>query len=295
MQFSLYLKKILQEKKLTRNELIARLNLYHDVFSNLDAITFSRWITNKTTPSPYKQALIAQHLGNDVIEFMKYDLTIRKESKIVESIFDKLMTKLEKSYSNISYFYDVDSFEYSVDIFDSQRFNDNLSLFYKRFKLYGLLKDKMNNINTICIYKTHNKLIASHISLFKLNENLASRLSNIFNIDLDVNRFFINISYIDNRNSYFFMISVLLYYLYNNTEMYFYCVIREDFLEYMTSISCEQIGNAFIDNGFKIYLLKVDLINVMVNQFVMNFFLKEMENNEMFFNDSLNKLENMML
>ncbi|HIF9129869.1 TPA: helix-turn-helix domain-containing protein [Photobacterium damselae] len=292
MSFSLYLKKILQENKLTRNELIARLNLSHEIFSNLDAITFSRWITNKTTPSPYKQALIAQHLGDDVIEFMKYDLTIKKESKTVELVFDKLMTKLEKSYSNISYFYNVDSYEYLVDVFDNQRYEEKFSLFYKRFKLYDLLKNGMKKINIACVFKTHNNLVASHVSFFKLNECLASMLSDIFNTDLAKNRIFINVSYIDNRDSYFFMISVLLYCLYKKSEMFFYCAIREDFLEYMTSIQCEQIGNVFIDNGFKVYLLKIDLINVMVNQFVRNFFLNEIDRNEIFFKNSLRKIEN---
>ncbi|HIF9059373.1 hypothetical protein WAX88_18070 [Photobacterium damselae subsp. damselae] len=294
MSFSLYLKKVLKEKNLTRNELIARLNLYHESFFNLDNITFSRWITNTTTPSPYKQVLIAQYLGDDIIKFMKYDLTIKKESKVVEIVFDKLMTKLEKSYSNISYFYDIDSYEYSIDVFDDRSYKEEFGLFYKRFKLYEFLKDKMNNINTICILKRYNNLIASHISFFKLNPEVASILSNKFNTHLDENKIIINISYIDSRDSYFFMTSSLLYLLYRKSEFTFYCLIREDFLDYMASIQCEQVGNVFVDNGFKVYLLKIDLINVMVNQFVRNFCLKEIDKNKYFLNNSLNDIRNMI-
>ncbi|MHA6615312.1 hypothetical protein [Photobacterium damselae] len=291
MPFSLYLKKSLQERKLTRNDLIARLNLYHESFLNLDAITFSRWTTNKTTPSAYKQALIAHFFGDDIIEFMKNDLTIKKESKVVDTAFDKLMTKLEKSYSNVSYFYDIDGFEYSVNVYDNQKHNEKFNLFYKRFEIYNLLQKQMNNIYTTCIIKDCKGLIASHISFFKLNSKTSSLLSNIFNTEISNDYILVNLSYIDGRESYYFMISMLLYLLYKKSEMIFYCIIREDFLEYMTTLPCEQIGNAFIDNGFKLYILKVDLINVMVNQFVMNFFLKEMENNEIFFNNALSEIE----
>lgn len=292
MPFSLYLKESLQERKLTRNDLIAKLNLYHESFLNLDAITFSRWTTNKTTPSAYKQALIAHFFGDDIIEFMKNDLTIKKESKVVDTVFDKLMTKLEKSYSNISYFYDIDSFEYSVNVYDNLQHNEKFNLFYKRFEVYNLLQKQMNNIHTTCIIKDYKGLIASHISFFKLNSKTSSLLSNIFNAEINNGNTLVNLSYIDGRDSYFFMTSTLLYLLYKKSEMIFYCIIREDFLEYMTALQCEQIGNAFIDNGFKLYILKVDLINVMVHQFVMNFFLKEMDKNETFFKNSLRKFEN---
>ncbi|HIF9381059.1 TPA: hypothetical protein ACX6RR_000857 [Photobacterium damselae] len=292
MPFSLYLKKKLQERKITRNDLIARLNLYHESFLNLDAITFSRWTTNKTTPSAYKQALIAHFFCDDLIEFMKNDLTIKKESKAVDTAFNKLMTKLEKSYSNISYFYDLDNFEYSVNVFDNQKYNEKFKLFYKRFEVYNRLHKQMNNLQVTCVIKHYNGLIASHISFFKLNSKISSLLSNVFNTEIGNDNILVNLSYIDRKDSYYFMISTLLYLLYKKSEMVFYCIIREDFLEYLTTLPCEQIGNAFIDNGFKLYILKVDLINVMVNQFVMNFFLKEIDKNEIFFNNSIRKIEN---
>ncbi len=114
MSFSLYLKNKISKNNIKRGVLIARLNLYHTEFTNLDGITFSRWINNKTTPSPYKQILIAHYFNDDIISFLKNEMTIKRESKHIASNFHKLMNNIEKSYCNISYLHNNGNEKYKL-------------------------------------------------------------------------------------------------------------------------------------------------------------------------------------
>ncbi|UJZ95544.1 hypothetical protein IHC87_19020 [Photobacterium damselae subsp. damselae] len=136
MSFSLYLKNKISQNKINRSDLIAQLNLYHKEFNNLDAITFSRWITNKTTPSPYKQILISNYFNDDPVVFIKDNITTKKESKLVINLFDKVMNNIESSYSNISYFHSNEEPEYIIDILDDENYNNLFLDYYMNFSTY---------------------------------------------------------------------------------------------------------------------------------------------------------------
>ncbi|HIF9148597.1 TPA: hypothetical protein ACX6PN_001192 [Photobacterium damselae] len=143
MSFSLYLKNKISINKINRSDLIAQLNLYHHEFSNLDAITLSRWVTNKTSPSPYKQILISKYFQEDLLVFIKKHITIKKESKNIEVLFDKVMNNIEYSYSNISYFHSNEEPQYIVDIFNEENYEKLFSDYYKNFTTY-------QELNKIC-------------------------------------------------------------------------------------------------------------------------------------------------
>ncbi|MGR5331048.1 hypothetical protein [Photobacterium damselae] len=296
MSFSLYLKNKISTKKINRSDLIAQLNLYHKEFNNLDAITFSRWITNKTTPSPYKQILISNYFNDDPVVFIKNNITIKKESKLVLNLFDKVMNNIESSYSNISYFHSNEEPEYIIDILDDESYNDLFLAYYMNFSTYQELHNlyKLKNIrkNYICVIKKKNGVISSHISLIKLDKNLSYLLSNFFNTNIS-GEFFINLGYIEDRESYLFMTALVFYFFYKNSIRHFTCLIRGEFLEFLTALPYKQIGTAYADNDRKLYLIQADFLDVLSNPFILRNFnkvLSEHNNSlEQFFSTDLIK------
>ncbi|HIF9077313.1 hypothetical protein [Photobacterium damselae] len=288
MSFSLYLKKKISIKKINRSDLIAQLNLYHQEFNNLDAITLSRWITNKTTPSSYKQILIANFFNDDPIDFIKNHITIKKESKLVINLFDKVMKDIESSYSNISYFHSNEEANYSIDLLNNKKYNDLFFDFYMNFgiykKLYKIYYRKNIQKNHICVIKRKNNIISSHLSLIKLDAQLSELLSDLFNVDIN-SEFFINLGYIEDRETYLFMSSLIFYFFYKNSVRYFTCLIRSEFLEFLTALPYKQIGSAYIDNERKLYLIQADFLDILSNPFIIKNFEKTLSDN----NNNLDK------
>ncbi|HIF9183878.1 TPA: hypothetical protein ACX6S1_003152 [Photobacterium damselae] len=278
MSFSLYLKNKLSNSKMNRSNLIAQLNLYHKEFANLDAITFSRWINKKTTPSSYKQILISSYFNDDPIEFIKKHISIKKEAKLIENIFDKTMNNIELSYTNISYFHNYSHPNYTVESLDQEQYNSKFKGYYNNFKTYIELSKLLNGSikDNICIIKRKKDIISSHISLFRVNSKQSNILTNFFNVDINCD-YFVNLAYIEDRDSYIFMKSLLLYYFYLNNTKDFICLIRSDFLEFLTALPYEQIGSTYIDGDYKLYLIKADFLNVISNPFIIRFFTKILE------------------
>ncbi|EJN6959228.1 hypothetical protein NRD16_001060 [Photobacterium damselae] len=81
MYFYEYLKNKISGK--SNKEIVAKLNLFHPIFKNLDEVTFSRWINNKITPSNKKIALIVLFFKDDYID------TITNIELKITSIFKK--------------------------------------------------------------------------------------------------------------------------------------------------------------------------------------------------------------
>ncbi|HIF9482181.1 TPA: hypothetical protein ACX6SV_002560 [Photobacterium damselae] len=296
MSFSLYLKNKISKNKINRSDLIAQLNLYHDEFNNLDAITFSRWITNKTTPSPFKQILISNYFNDDPIVFIKDHITIKKESKFVINLFDKLMNNIESSYSNISYFHSNEEPKYIMDILDDEKYNTLFLDYYMNFQTYHELYNlyQTNNIkkNHICVIKKKNEVISSHISLIKLDENLTKLMSTLFQTNIDGD-FFINLGYIEDRESYLFMTALVYYFFYKNSTRYFTCLVRSEFLEFLTALPYKQIGTVYTDKDKKLYLIQADFLDIISNPFILRNFNKVLNDNnddlEQFISDDLKK------
>ncbi|HIF9084777.1 TPA: hypothetical protein ACX6R4_000667 [Photobacterium damselae] len=278
MSFSLYLKNKLSNSKMNRSNLIAQLNLYHKEFANLDAITFSRWLNKKTTPSPYKQILISSYFNDDPIVFIKEHISIKKEAKLIENIFDKTMNNIELSYTNISYFHNYSHPNYTVESLDQEQYNSKFKGYYNNFRTYIELSKLLNGSikDNICIIKRKKDIISSHISLFRVNSKQSNILTNFFNVDISCD-YFVNLAYIEDRDSYIFMKSLLLYYFYLNNTKDFICLIRSDFLEFLTALPYEQIGSAYIDGDYKLYLIKADFLNIISNPFIIRFFTNILE------------------
>ncbi|MGR5366468.1 hypothetical protein [Photobacterium damselae] len=300
MSFSLYLKNKLSKTTMSRTNIIAQLNLFHSEFKNLDAITFSRWINNKTTPSPYKQILISDYFNDDPIIFIQKHISIKKESKTISNIFDNTMKALELSYTNISYFHNNEKAIYNTVLLNQEKYDSMFKAYYDNFETYKKLSILTKKLITshICITKKKGDIISSHISFFKINDKLSDVLSDFFMVKI-TNDYFINLSYIEDRESYLFMKSLLLYFLYHCKAKNFICLIRSDFLDFLTSLPYEQVGGPYKDGKYKLYLVKVDFLNLVSTPFVINFFrsILEQHNNNLyqFFSEELLEIKKTIL
>lgn len=278
MSFNLYLKNKIATKKINRSDLIAQLNLYHKEFNNLDAITFSRWVNNKTTPSPYKQILIANYFNDDLLLFIKRDITIKKESKLTINIFDKTMSNIENSYHNISYFYSTEKANYMIDMPDNEKYNELFNTYYMNFSIYQELQKLYNSNNIkkkyLTITKEKKGIVSSHLSVIEPDNLLLNTLSNYFKINTIECELFVNLGYIEDRKSYISMTSLLYYLFYKNSIRNITCLVRGDFLDFLTALPYKQIGTTYIDNGRKLYLIHADFLNVLSTPFIREYLLK---------------------
>ncbi|EPT9249305.1 hypothetical protein ACVTNF_001468 [Photobacterium damselae] len=94
----------------TNKEIVAKLNLHHKAFKNLDEVTFSRWSNGKIIPSNKKIALIILFFNDNYIEYIKKILL-----KPTTKTLDKLVKKKEIYLSNpyFSFPSDLQSFEFN--------------------------------------------------------------------------------------------------------------------------------------------------------------------------------------
>ncbi|USR75071.1 hypothetical protein NGM67_03280 [Photobacterium damselae] len=277
MSFSLYLKNKLSEKQISRNDFIAQLNLFNNEFENLDAITLSRWMNNKTTPSTYKQVLISHYFNDDLIRFLKKYITIRKEARHIKETFNTIMNKIESSYTNISYFHSIhDEYKYDVNILEHDEYNKLFGKYYMNFQTYTELRkifnEKKIKTNNTCIIKRKNGVVTSHLSFMELDNSTSDILSNYFDTKIDSDAF-INISHFEDKETYLF-INLLLIYLFSKKTIYsFTCLIRSEIFDFLIALPCVQIGTTYLDNDKKLYLIKFDLLQLISNPFIRNLFI----------------------
>ncbi|EPT9249324.1 hypothetical protein ACVTNF_001487 [Photobacterium damselae] len=103
MYFYEYLKNKTSGK--SNKEIVAKLNLFHPIFRDLDEVTFSRWINNRVTPSNKKIALIILFFKDDYIEYLSI-----LELKPITKSFEKKVDIKEKKLSD-PYFSFYDTFK----------------------------------------------------------------------------------------------------------------------------------------------------------------------------------------
>lgn len=91
-QFSVFIKEKLKLENLTNIDFLAKLNLYHQDFSELDAVTLSRWINGRSTPSLRRQLLICEFFKYDRLKFIDTAVSF----KLSNSIKDHIRNHYEK-------------------------------------------------------------------------------------------------------------------------------------------------------------------------------------------------------
>lgn len=280
MSFNIYLKNKISNSAHTRNEIIAKLNLYHKEFCNLDAITLSRWINRKTTPSIYKQLLIVQFFEDNILTFLSTNANLKKKPKYTTDIYKKLMADIEKSYNNINYFASYNNSTYNVSVINRQEYFKHLKVFYNNYNLYRDMHNELkSDVKSIYILNNNNGLPLSHMLISSLNLELRSFLSKNFHSNIyDDFQYLVNLSYVIDHSSYSFMKSLVFYFFFIQNITKFLCVIREEFFELLTNLNFKQIGTTYTDDKTKIYLLEGDLTQILSHPINSNELLYHLDN-----------------
>ncbi|UKA11866.1 hypothetical protein [Photobacterium damselae] len=279
MSFKEFISFQIKKSSLTRNECIAKLNLYHFEFNKLDTVTLSRWINGKTVPSLYKQILISEYFNVDVFSFIKNkNYTLTNDGKKLEELHRRLTSKVSNSFSNISYNYSrYDKKTYLVNNYDKEKYRNKFLVFYTNFYLYQKIFSIVdeNNIKSVCITfeEYRSNCIVGHDSMSLVSTKYFDIFNDFFETKLDFKDDFwlANIGYHSSSQSFNIAFTSMLYFLYKNKQQSYLSLVRsDDTFHNLTEVGYEQIGKTITDCNEKIYLTKSDVKKVLSHPFVIS-------------------------
>lgn len=297
MSFSKFLKSNILISKYSRKSLIAKLNLYHDEFENLDTVTLSRWVTGTTIPSLFKQVLICVFYNVDVYDFIQNNnYTNNTTSRSFEDKFKLSMKKIELSSLNVSYNYNKnDSSIFVINKYDHKEYSEKFKIFYENFDIYrGLFNFiKKNSINprSVTFEEVIGNNIVSHDSLTYIDDKLSFFLRDLFDVSINLNDLWLaNISFHRSEKSFKILFMLASYFLYRESRCFEYLSLvrgEEAFLNF-NEIGYKQIGKTIFHMNEKFYLVRCDLLKVISNSLVLkelNLFLNENDIKYIYEND----------
>ncbi len=301
MSFSSFLKDNVDKSKRTRASIIAKLNLFDHEFRELDTVTFSRWVTGKTTPSLYKQIMICLFFEYDLYRFIKdRKYTINSTVKTLEKRINSDFRNMECSSLNLSYNYNKNNNpEFFVTFYSYEQYKKKFDVFYSHFDLYQNIKKQIQDKKIQSIYigieKYIDDTIVSHDLLTYVDNNMKNIIENIFGIDIHINNFWLsNVGYHISENSYRTAFRLGLYFLIKIRKYDYLSLIRgSNNLNNLTEMGYNQITDAIIDNKEKIYLCQANVLRVISNPLVLSdlsdFFREEDNIDSYFDSDIINK------
>ncbi|TGZ35237.1 hypothetical protein EQ875_01516 [Photobacterium damselae subsp. damselae] len=276
MSFSVFLSENIKTSKYTRTELIAKLNLYHTEFKNLDSVTLSRWCTKKTTPTLRKQILLCLFFDRDLISFIKQgQYEINHSFKTTKKKHNDFMLDIEKSYTNISYYYtEEDKKNYQVIINTAQEHKKKFKVFYENFhicmKFHAFLIENNVRIDTITIEEIINNKISSHESFAYFKSTEAYLFCKFFNIKKHPSQFwFSKPGYQKSKQSLEVTSALFTHIILLSKKYDIYTLIRGD-VAYLNAqaLGYVQIGTTYIEKKHKIYLCYGNIIDILSNPYV---------------------------
>ncbi len=301
MSFSKFLKDNVDKSKKTRASIIAKLNLFDHEFRELDTVTFSRWMTGKTTPSLYKQIMICLFFKHDLYHFIRErKYTINSTMKILEKRIKRDFCNMECSNLNLSYNYNKNNNpDFFVTFNSYEQYKKKFDIFYSHFDLYQNIKkqiqDKKIQPIFIGLEKYIDDTIVSHDLLTYIDDSMKNIIENIFGIDIDISDFWLsNIGYYISENSYKTAFRLGLYFLIRIKKYDYLSIIRgSNTLNNLTEMGYNQITNSIIDNKEKVYLCQANVLRVISNPLVLSslsdFFRREDKIDSYFDSDIINK------
>lgn len=222
MMFSQLLKDAEKQSSLARKSLIAQLQLFHLELSNLDEITFSRWVNGATKPSFYKQLIVASFF-TDMFRDFYFSTEAPLISKKNKETFSTAMNNLDNSYHRVSYNplpkAEISIFAYELDY---KEHNEKLGNFYANMKTYdNLHKDLKNAIPTPKIYlltlEFHQQIISHTSCIFNMKQ-LTPYLDG-FDMIPTANSILFNVSYFYCRSYFKLLNGILLNHILNQNVL----------------------------------------------------------------------------
>ncbi|MGI2800854.1 hypothetical protein ACRTC3_19960 [Photobacterium damselae] len=275
MSFSIFLKKHIESSDFTRNELLAKINLFNKEFENLDSVTLSRWVNNKTTPSLYKQIILCLFFESDLISFIKNKeytlsnsaLSLRKkhESNFINK--DSELHYLYNKYNNISY---------HIKKNNTIEYRKKFSLFYTNFDLYRdifeYVDEKKLNLTTFSFEEKINNTITSHDSIVMIDNTISKHIKHFFSLDMDLTNYLLaNSGYHRNIQAFENLFALSVYFIIATKQYDFISIIRgrNNFLT-VKELGYEQISPCYIEDEHIFYLCKANILKVISNALVIS-------------------------
>ncbi|MGR5227764.1 hypothetical protein ACPV30_04515 [Photobacterium damselae] len=279
-------------------ELIAQLNLFHSEFENLDSVTLSRWVTNKTNPSLYKQLLICLYFKQDLYHFIKNKLyTTNKTNLNFEKKVNTTMGNIEKSIQNISYLYNKNQkSKYFVKLNTKDEYRRKFEIFYSNFELYDnlfrFIDENSISPKTVSCEEYIKSIIVSHDALTFVDNNHKVFFEDFFKINLNIDNFwFANVGFHKSKESLNRSFTLMTYLLINKKSYDFLSLVRgEDAFNNYQELGYKQIRGTIVEGNEKFYLCRANILEVLSNQYVISEvsrLFNELNINDIFYDDIL--------
>ncbi|HIF9373423.1 TPA: hypothetical protein ACX6RV_001275 [Photobacterium damselae] len=259
-------------------ELIAQLNLYHNEFRNLDSVTLSRWITNTTIPSLYKQLLICLFFKHDLYCFIKNkNYTSNKTNFNFEKKVKTTMESVENTTQNVSYFYNKNQkSEYIVTLNNKEEYRNKFEVFYNNFNLYkdlfSFIDENSLSPQTITCEHRINSIIVSHDSLAFVDKKHKTFFEQFFKTNINIEEFwFANVGFYRSKESLNTSFTLMVYWLIKNNSYDFLSLVRgKDSFNNYQELGYKQIRNTIVEGNEKFYLCRANLLEILSNQYVIS-------------------------
>ncbi|NVH48432.1 hypothetical protein [Photobacterium damselae] len=279
MSFKHFISPKIIKSQLSRKDCIAKLNIYHSEFKNLDSVTLSRWLNGRTVPSLYKQILLCNFFEYNLMDFIKNKhFQVLNEGKKTSEIYLNEMNNIQSSIANISYVYSRDSIPtYQLNIYTKDEYRKRFLLFYLNFDLYKQLFNMIDNLSvdpiTLTFEEIKDNSISSHGSISYIEKKNKIYFCDFFDIKLNETEDFwlSNIGYRTSNEAFLISFSAMIYFLYHQKKEFYLSLIRsERSFHSLSEIGYEQIGKTIFDHGEKIYLAKCNILRVLSNSYAIN-------------------------
>lgn len=267
MKFYQYLDSQLSTTGFDNKSFVAKLNVYDDIFKNVDEITFSRWRNGRATPALKKQLLINKKLGNSVKYFIN-NITLPKASKTFDDKLKRIFKK-DYSYNSIDYF---SSRNNAIEMSSNNdiKVEEIICNFYSLFLVYednAKLFDILKSSDTKFLYVKSPipGVPSSHTAITHFRKALHTEIT-VF----EEGSYFIHISYFRTSIDFRFLVAYLLVHIYRdidlNSNIYFLARNKyfiDIYAEHNSTLIFSQKNS---DSGFDAYgLYKVKLIDLLSN------------------------------
>lgn len=281
VNFADILKYYENNSKLNRKQLIAKIQIYHDDFSNIDETTFSRWINHITEPSFRKQLLISSYFDKSLYHFINNINLPVIPNKIINA-YDSLLINFDHSHHRMSYsplpmnnltleYSELTAYEHRSVLGD---FYQNLDSYKIIFNNIPISKHKAKT----CLFsiKHHNEMI-SHSS-FTLNFEKFYPYIKKLNFIPSKNSILVNVGFFSNSKHYELLNGIILNHIINNfhftSEIYY--VSRGNIHHQLHSILSGDIVLSHKENSNlgDVFITKFNFIKLISNPLVFNTIVK---------------------
>lgn len=277
--FGRYLKSKIKNK--SRVHLLNELsNAYADFFQ-LDSVTLSRWINEKTVPSVHKQLLICNYFGDNIYEFIQKYLALNvRSSKNLERIKSNFYKEIEPTYNADIYSNILNEKRYiRVKKYKYGQLDCLFSIMYQNFEQYSKYHDVRDKFaspeakrvlfyeeNTNGEMRSHAAITYDHTKKF-----LTKYMKDSLNIKIDESNVILcELAHYSNRNSVEKILAYIIkFYIDNGLVNYtVYFISRGDKMrEFAMSLGATPCG-AIVKDREKLYPMKIEILKLISSPFV---------------------------